>query len=283
MLREPAVAGMFYPSSKNELLKMIEKCFSNDKIGPGELPNKKEVPTKKGKIFGIISTHAGYVYSGSVAAHGYLEKFKDGKPEFFVIIGPNHRNIGPGISVYPGGKWKTPLGEANIPVDIVEKITKQPYFRADTSAHIMEHSLEVQVPFLQYLFGEDVAIIPICVKDQSKENSQRLGEGLSKILSSYDYCMIASTDLTHYESQATAMSQDSHVINIIRNLNEKQLVDTVNEKFISMCGPGPVTSLLYAAKHNNIKEARILKYSTSGDVTGDKNQVVAYLSAILIK
>ncbi|MBN1330184.1 MAG: AmmeMemoRadiSam system protein B [Candidatus Heimdallarchaeota archaeon] len=283
MLREPAVAGSFYPGTKKELIKMIERCFEDKTIGPGELPDKTTIPTRIGKIYGLVSPHAGFVYSGPVAAHGYLEQYKDGKPEFFVIIGPNHRNLGPPISVYPGGKWKTPLGEATIPIEIVEKITKQPHFRADTSAHMLEHSIEVQVPFLQYIHGEDVPIIPICLKDQSKEIIERVGTVLSKVLADYDYCMIASTDLSHYESQATAMSKDTHVIDNIRKMNYIGLYDTVMENMISMCGPGPVASVLLAAKNNNVKAVKILKYATSGDVTGDIRQVVAYLSAILLK
>ena len=283
MIREPAVAGMFYPGNKAKLKEMIERCFTNEEIGPGELPDIEKIPERTGKIFALIVPHAGYVYSGPVAAHAYLEQFKDGKPDFFVIIGPNHRNIGPAISVYSEGSWKTPLGEATIPEKITELIIKQPHFRGDTSAHMMEHSIEVQIPFLQYMYGEDIPIIPICLKDQTREFTERVGTVLSKVLANYDYCLIASTDLTHYESQASAMSKDSHVIDCIRKMNAKKLMDTVIDNNISMCGPGPVASVITAAKKNDIKSSKVLKYATSGDVTGDKNQVVAYLSAILMK
>ena len=283
MIREPAVAGMFYPGNKNKLEKMIEKCFLDDKIGPGELPDRSKEFSRVGKIFGLILPHAGFVYSGPVAAHGFLEQYKDGKPEFFVIVGPNHRNVGPGISVYPEGKWKTPLGDAVVPGEIVEKIIKQPHFRADTTAHQQEHSIEVQVPFLQYLYGEDVPIIPISLKDQSRESAQRVGTVLSKVLADYDFCFIASTDLTHYESQSIAMEKDSLVINCIKKLDADRLINTVSENFISMCGPGVVASLLDASKNFDIKSSMILKYATSGDVSGDKNQVVAYLSALLTR
>jgi len=283
MIREPVVAGLFYPGKKEQLVKKIEGCFKDEAIGPGELPDIENPPERTGKIYALVSPHAGYTYSGPVAAHGFLEQFKDGKPEFFVIIGPNHKNIGPAISVYSEGGWKTPLGEAIIPENIAELIVKQPHFRADTSAHMMEHSIEVQVPFLQYLYGADVPILPICMKDQSKENCERVGTVLSKVLANYDYCLIASTDLTHYESQASAMSKDSHVIDSIRKLNPNKLLTTVADNLISMCGPGPVASVLIASNKNNVKETKILKYSTSGDITGDKNQVVAYLSAILLK
>ncbi|NHK30388.1 MAG: AmmeMemoRadiSam system protein B [Asgard group archaeon] len=282
MLREPKVAGSFYPSNKDKLIQMIEMCFSNDQIGPGKLPEKDKQYTRKGEIYGLISPHAGYVYSGPVAAHGFLEQYQDGKPDFFVIIGPNHRNIGPPLSVYPEGSWLTPLGEALIPGDIVEIIVKQPHFRSDTTAHMMEHSIEVQVPFLQYLYGDNVPIIPICVKDQSLAMAQRIGTVLSKVLAEHDYCLIASTDLTHYETKASAMSKDSLVIDCIRNLDPEKLINTVNEKYISMCGPGPVASILYASNKNKIKEVKILKYATSGDVSGD-DVGVSYLSALLMK
>ncbi|MHA1220809.1 MAG: AmmeMemoRadiSam system protein B [Candidatus Heimdallarchaeota archaeon] len=283
MIREPTVAGRFYPDKESDLIQMIERCFTDSEIGPGELPDKSVQPPRKGKIYGLVSPHAGYVYSGPVAAHGFLEQYKDGKPEFFVIIGPNHRNIGPAISVYPKGSWKTPLGEATIPEEVVELIIKQPHFRGDTSAHMLEHSIEVQIPFLQYLYGGDVPIISICLKDQSLEVIERVGSVLSKVLADYDYCLIASTDLSHYESQATAMSQDSYVIDNIKKLNHEGLYKTVMDNQISMCGPAPVASVLLASKKNNVKSAKILKYATSGDVTGDKEQVVAYLSAILLK
>jgi len=283
MLRQPAVAGQFYPGTESNLVKSIEKSFLNEKIGPGELPDREKSYERKGDIIGVIVPHAGYVYSGPIAAHGYLKQFQDGKPEFFVIIGPNHRNIGPGISVYSGGNWQTPLGEATIPQDIVEKIVKQPHFRADTTAHMMEHSIEVQVPFLQYLYGSDVPIIPICLKDQSFEVCERIGTVLKKVLKDYDFCLIASTDFSHYISQAEAYEQDSKVIDQIKKLKPKNVIDTVNEEFISMCGPGAVASVLELSINLGAKHVDVLKYATSGDVSGDKNQVVAYMSAIIKK
>ena len=283
MIREPAVAGMFYPGNEKQLIEMIEQCFTNDRIGPGELPDKSTTPTRKGEIFGLISPHAGFIYSGPVAAHGFLQQFKDGKPDFFVIIGPNHSNMGPPISVHPEGVWKTPLGEAQIPKEVVEKIIKQPYFRSDTSAHMVEHSIEVQVPFLQYLWGGDVPIVPICVKDQSKEMCERIGNVLPKVLDGYDYCLIASTDLTHFESANSASEKDQFVIQKIKRVDPDGLLETVEKEYISMCGPGPVSAVLRVAKKLDNEKVEILKYSTSGDVTGDKGRVVAYLSAIIKK
>ncbi|MBD3190849.1 MAG: AmmeMemoRadiSam system protein B [Candidatus Heimdallarchaeota archaeon] len=281
MIREPAVAGSFYPKQKENLIVMIEKCFNDQQNGPQELPDRDNPPERKQNIFGLIIPHAGYIYSGPVAAHGFLQQYKDGKPDFFVIIGPNHRNIGPGISVFPEGKWRTPLGEAEIPGKIVKKIVKEAYFREDTNAHMMEHSIEIQLPFLQYLYGADIPIVPICLKDQSKDTSIRVGNVLNKVLKNYDYCLIASTDLTHYESQSTAAQKDQLVIEMIKNLNASGLHDVVMENHISMCGPGVTASVLTAALQTGIKEVDILKYATSGDVTGDKGSVVAYLSATL--
>lgn len=283
LIREPAVAGMFYPADKNQLIAAIEKCFQDKAVGPGALPERSSPPPRKGNIVGLISPHAGYIYSGPVAAHGFLEQFKDGKPEFFVIIGPNHTGLGPGISVHPPGKWRTPLGDATLPDDIIEKIIKQPYFRSDTSAHSREHSIEVQVPFLQYLYGEDVAIVPIALKDQSKETVDRIANVLGKILTDYDFCLIASSDLTHFESQAAAMAKDSYVIENIKKLKPNNLLEVVNEKYISMCGPAPVASVIKLSKKFGVSHAKVLKYATSGDVTGNKAEVVAYLSAILTK
>lgn len=283
MIREPAVAGSFYPSNQHQLVEIIEKCFKDSKIGPGELPNKSKQFSRIGKIYGLISPHAGYVYSGPVAAHGFLKQFQDGKPDFFVIIGPNHWNIGPPISVFPGKGWKTPLGEAKIPSEIVEIITKQPHFRADSAAHMREHSIEIQVPFLQYLYGGDVPIIPICIKEQSKLTCERISSVLPKVLADYDYCMIASTDLTHFETSSRASEKDQFVIQAIKKMDPEGLLSVVEEKYITMCGPGPVSSVLMAAKSLGYKDVEILKYANSGDVSGDTNRVVAYLSAIIYK
>ena len=283
MIREPAVAGRFYPGTQSKLKEMIEKCFLDEKIGPGELPNIEKPPVRQGNILTIISPHAGYVYSGSVAAHGYLEQFKDGKPDFFVIIGPNHTNMGPAISVYPEGEWVTPFGNAIIPEKIVEKIVKQPHFRADTAAHMMEHSIEVQIPFLQYLYGGDVPIVPICLKDQSPEMCERIGTVLPKVLSGHDYCLIASTDLSHYESASNALEKDQLVIQRLKRMDSDGLLETVMDKHISMCGPGPVSIAIKISKKSGIKNVEILKYANSGDVSGDKGAVVAYLSAIIKK
>ncbi|MHA1126383.1 MAG: AmmeMemoRadiSam system protein B [Candidatus Heimdallarchaeota archaeon] len=283
MLRQPAVAGQFYPGTESSLIKSIESSFLNEKIGPGELPDREKSYERKGDIIGVIVPHAGYVYSGPIAAHGYLKQYQDGKPEFFIIIGPNHRNIGPPISVYSGGNWSTPLGEATIPEDIIAKIVKQPHFRADTAAHMMEHSIEVQVPFLQYLYGPNIPIVPICLKDQSFEACDRIGTVLKKVLKGHDFCLIASTDFSHYISQAEAFEQDHKVIEQITKLKPKNVIDTVNEEFISMCGPGAVASVLELSKNLGAKHVDVLKYATSGDVSGDKNHVVAYMSAIITK
>ncbi|MEA2069877.1 MAG: AmmeMemoRadiSam system protein B [Asgard group archaeon] len=283
MIRQPAAAGMMYPKDKKQLIELIERCFKNEKLGPSKLPDTTKKHDRTGEIFGLIAPHAGYVYSGPIAAHAYLQQFNDGNPEFFVIIGPNHRNIGPRISVYPEGEWETPLGKVSIAEKIAEKLINEAYFRSDTSAHMMEHSLEVHVPFLQYLYGDDLSIVPICLKDQSKDMSIRVGNVISDVLKEHDYCMIASTDLTHYESHTSASSKDQHVIDAIKNLNANALYEEITEKQISMCGPGAVASILTAAHHNNVKNSKILKYGTSGEVSGNKTQVVGYVSAILTK
>ena len=148
---------------------------------------------------------------------------------------------------------------------------------------MQEHSIEVQVPFLQYLYGDDVPFIAICLKDQSLSTSARIGTVLPKVLAGYDYCLIASTDLSHFESQGASFEKDRHVIEAIQTLNATTLHDKIMSFNISMCGPGPTASVLTAGVQSGVKTAEILKYSTSGDVTGDKNYVVAYLSAILRK
>jgi AmmeMemoRadiSam system protein B len=283
MIRQPAVAGSFYPRNKSQLLNLIEACFEDAKLGPGKKPDKTKDYPRTGNIFGLVSPHAGFVYSGPIAAHGFLRQFEDGKPDYFVIIGPNHRNIGPGISVFPEGTWTTPLGDIKIAEDITTKIIEQPHFRADTAAHMLEHSIEIQIPFIQYLYGDKIPIVPICIKDQSLESSLRIGKTLAKTLNDDDYCIIASTDLTHFESANSASEKDQFVIQKIKQMDPEGLVKIVEDRRITMCGPGSVASVLFTAKNSGMKNVEILRYANSGDVSGDKNHVVAYLSALIMK
>ncbi len=274
MTRRPAVAGVFYPSGKRMLEDTIRDLFLGP-LGPGELPRVKDEPLER--PIGLISPHAGYMYSGQVAAWGFAEVARIGKPSAVILIGPNHTGYGPRLSVYPSGSWITPLGEVQIDEDAVRVLLEHSeLLSSDTSAHSMEHSLEVQIPFLQFLY-DDFKIVPITMKDQSPQAAKDLSFAISKYLSlNHSTLVIASTDLNHYEDQETTLKKDAAIIEAIESMDVMKLYRAVYELDITMCGFGAVATLMML----NLGRPRILKHATSGDVSGDYLEVVGYLSAI---
>ena len=281
MVRRPAVAGTFYEGTKKALLKQIEDCYTHS-LGPGKLPvisSKKE-----GKIMGLVSPHAGYLYSGPVAAWGFYQIVREEIPEVVVILGPNHRGFGAGVAIAGKGRWQTPLGESQVEEELAEKIMElSPLIREDEKAHQREHSLEVQLPFLQYSYGERCKIVPICMMQQDQSTSQKVGETLSEVLKGKNSLIIASTDFTHYQPKDIAQRQDKKALEAILSLSPKDLTRAVSRYRISMCGPGPVMAMLTATSLLGAKKATLSKYATSGDITGDYEAVVGYASVIIEK
>jgi len=277
MIRKPAVAGIFYEIDPNSLIKQIEWCFQNH-LGPGSIP---EIGNKR-NIKGVIAPHAGYIYSGSVAAHSYSEIAEDGFPETFIILCPNHTGLGSGISAMNQGSWETPLGLVDIDSEFADLLIENTeIIDVNTDAHIKEHSAEVQLPFLQY-FKQDFQFIPITMWMQDIETATEIGNSIHKTANKLgrDVVVIASTDLTHYQPQYIAEKQDTQIINAIKAMDEKLMMNNVKQFNISMCGYGPVAGTILATKKMGATHCQIKKYATSGDTTGDKNSVVAYLSAI---
>ena len=271
--RMPAVAGAFYPSSAENLRMEIENCFQH-RIGPGRLPKKVEGGRKPPSL---ISPHAGYIYSGPVAAHSYLQLEDRMRPEVVVVLGPNHYGIGSAVSIYPEGEWITPLGSVKIDEKLALKLAElSDIFTLDEVSHLREHSIEVQIPFLQYVLGE-FKLLPICLLDQGLNTCLEVGRCLADALKDYEsFLLVASTDLTHYEPDKIAKEKDSLALERIRELDVDGLYRVIHEKDISMCGYGPVAAVLEASKRLGAKNAEILKYATSGDVTGDRSAVVGY-------
>ena len=279
-IRFPAVSGLFYPSSKDSLIKQIENCFLSH-IGPGSLPRLN--PEGKREIVALVVPHAGYMYSGPVAAHSYFSLAEDGKPEIIVILGPNHTGIGSGVSIMISGKWRTPLGDVEIDEDTAKTIVeKSKFVDIDELAHTHEHSIEVQLPFLQYVL-RDFKFVPICMMMQDLRTSRDVGEAIASSIKDKNAIIIASTDLTHYEDQKSASIKDRSVIESILSLDEEKLERIITEMNVSMCGPGPVAAAIYAAKLLGAKSAYLLKYATSGDITGDYSSVVGYTSIKIVK
>ncbi len=281
-VRRPVVAGYFYEGRKESLIKQIEWAFTH-KLGPGYIPRVSEERNKES--IGFVVPHAGYIYSGPIAAHSYARLASEGKPDVFVLLGPNHTGAGEAVSVWSEGAWETPLGYANIDVDLAKEIiSNSRYARLDKLAHYEEHSIEVQIPFLQYLF-KDVSIVPISIMYQVPEISEDLAASIFKASSKLgrDAVVIASTDLTHYEPHERAVEKDKVVLDKIKSLDPVGLFDVVLRKNISMCGVAPVMTLLYYAKLSGSSGAEVLKYGTSGDVSGDKTLVVGYSAVRILK
>lgn len=278
MKRPPAVAGQFYPSDPAKLLRMIEWAFRS--VGFPEIPK----PNFSGlrKIRGLMVPHAGYMYSGPTAAKAYQALAEDGTPETFIIIGPNHAGLGGPVSIMKRGVWETPLGDVELDFEVGTMIEENcELIEEDTVAHRFEHSIEVQIPFLQAIYGDKFRIVPIIMLAQDLQTSKLLGKAISDAVSSSgrDVVIIASSDLTHYEPQIEAKRKDSLVLLALEKMSEDAVYKRVVELNVSMCGYGPVMAMLVSSKSLGGKRAVILDYRTSGDVTGDLSAVVGYASA----
>ncbi|TET56069.1 MAG: AmmeMemoRadiSam system protein B [Dehalococcoidia bacterium] len=272
--RKPAVSGMFYAGTARELEEQIKWCYKHE-LGPGAVPRVNSRGLRE--IVAIVVPHAGYYYSGPVAAHAYNELADDGVPDTAVILGPNHTGYGYPVSVWVGGVWNTPFGEVEINEALAQRLLGE-VIQADETAHMREHSIEVQLPWLQHLY-ESVRIVPIAMLAQDIETARAVGKAISR--SDDNLIIIASSDFTHYEPHNIAMERDGSVIEAILNLDEEELYERCERLNCTMCGYGPVASAIVAAKEMEAKRASLLKYATSGDTSGDFSQVVGYGSIVI--
>jgi len=219
------------------------------------------------------------MFSGPVAAHGYYEAAQSGKPDTVVVLGPNHTGIGSGVSIVTSGRWRTPLGDMVVDQDLAKTIqAESEIIDIDEKAHMFEHSVEVQLPFLQYIYGDKVTLVPICMMFQDLRTSREVGLALAKASRGRNVLIVASTDLTHYESEKAAEAKDAAVMEAIVHLDEFELQRRIEGQNITMCGYGPVSAVIVAMKELGPAKARLLSYHTSGDITGDYTQVVGYCS-----
>jgi AmmeMemoRadiSam system protein B len=271
-MRRPSVAGQFYAGDVQSLRAQIEKCFTGP-LGPGKIP--KLGPARR-EILGGIAPHAGYMYSGMVAAHTYARIVEDGFPKTFVIIGPNHTGRGSGIAIATED-WQTPLGVAKIDRDLAKAISRD-LVDSDDEAHRFEHSVEVQLPFLQY-FSDTIQFVPVCMGFQDLESAVSVGQTIAKAISGKDVVVIASTDMSHYVSPMLAKKKDGMALEEIKRMDTKALYDVVRDENISMCGYGPVIATMTACSGG---KATVLKYANSGDVH-PMAQVVGYASVVIAK
>jgi len=272
-IRTPAVAGMFYPKETDELKRVIHDCFLHN-FGPGKNPpveNNQE-------ILGVISPHAGYMYSGPIAANSFYH-ISSQKPELVIIIGPNHWGIGCNVAVMKEGRWQTPLGdievdtESSIKLNEISKMVELDFF-----SHTKDHSLEVQVPMLQEIYSHKFKILPIILIDQGYKAANEIGKALAKISKTKKTVIIGSSDFTHYEENSIAYKQDKLLIEPILDLDIDRFYSVLQENQISACGYGAIASTMVACKELGASKGTLLKYATSGDVAGDKSSVVGYAS-----
>jgi AmmeMemoRadiSam system protein B len=280
VIRLPCQAGAFYSSSAGALKKQIEECFLH-RLGPGNLPKIEAGPRR---LISLISPHAGYMFSGPVAAHGYHFAAEDGRPDTVIVLGPNHTGYGSGVSIMIEGVWRMPLGDVEVDTELASEVQRSSeLIDIDESAHRFEHSIEVQLPFLQYVYGSTFKFLPICMMMQDLETSCDVGEAIAKASSNRNILIIASTDLSHYEPHKIAEAKDRLAIESMLKLDANLLQSTVESKNISMCGYGPVSAAIVASKKLGAAKAHLLSYKTSGDITGDQTQVVGYASLAITK
>jgi AmmeMemoRadiSam system protein B len=276
IIRYPAHAGTFYPADKDELIKLIEWSFTHP-LGPGKLPQPWG---DRRESLGYIVPHAGYIYSGPIAAHSYYHLSQEKPPETIILVGPNHNGVGLGAAVFSGKAWRTPLGDVEVDKEVAELIVAySDYFSFDNTAHYYEHSLEVQLPFLQYIFKErPLRIVPITVYYQRVAVARDLARSIAKIITEngVDLVVIGSTDFNHYEPHDITVEKDMKAIEAIKKRDEELLYRLLEEENITMCGPISAAALMVLSKIVGGKEPVLLKHATSGDITGEKDWVVGY-------
>jgi AmmeMemoRadiSam system protein B len=268
-VRLPVVAGAFYPGSARVLQRDVD-----------EMLEKAVLPAQFGTLFGIVSPHAGYMYSGFTAAHGY-KALKGKKFDAVVVIGPSHQEYFDGITIYPGASYRTPLGEVPINDELRGRIVKgSKCISLSIAGHRSEHSVEVQVPFLQRALGS-FSFVPVVMGDQSAELCLALADAIASGASGQNVLLVASSDLSHYHPYEDALSLDRRVIEMVESFEPLRLMESLEHRRLEACGGGPIVAVMLAAKKLGANSARVVHYCNSGDVTGDRGAVVGYLSAML--
>jgi AmmeMemoRadiSam system protein B len=280
-IRRPTQAGAFYEEDAESLKTQIENCFLHE-FGPKQLPRVNAYGPRE--IVGLVCPHAGYMYSGQVAANAYYELAQDGKPSTVVILGPNHTGYGSAIALMNEGFWHTPLGDVEIDGETADHIVQETRLvDIDDLAHRFEHSIEVQLPFLQYLYGSDFRFVPICFQMQDLESAVEVGKALAEVLANKNAAVIASSDMTHYESKRNAAAKDMAALEAVEAMDEKRFYSIIETQNVTACGYGPIAAVIAAAKVFGVKAAKLLCYKSSGDVTGDYSSVVGYAAVSFTK
>ena len=267
MIRQPAVAGRFYPANPEELSEMIRE-FLNDSA-------------TKTPAIGIVAPHAGYIYSGHVA--GAVYSIVD-VPRRCIVMCPNHTGYGPPLSIMKSGAWTTPFGQVAVDEPLSTALMRlDPMLEHDLDAHRYEHAAEVHLPFLQQIVGTNVSFVPITVGTGSWAELEALGEAIAATVraSADPVLIVASSDLNHYESDSITRVKDRKAIDKMLELDPRGLLETVRREKISMCGYGPSAAMIVAAKRLGATTAELVKYATSAETSGDFARVVGYAGIVV--
>lgn len=266
-LRQPAVAGRFYSGTSQDLRREVTGYLS--------------VNQDPERAIGAVMPHAGYLYSGAVAGETAAAIRI---PREVIVLGPNHTGLGAAVSVFPAGHWRMPFGDVPVNESLARQIIDESELPVpDEIAHTREHSLEVILPFLYYAGAEDLSFVPITLSTLSRDECRALGETLSRVIASRDeeILLVSSSDMTHYESHDSAKAKDSDAISRILDMDPDGLIEVVSRRRITMCGIIPTAVMLYAAIPLGATQARLIRYATSGEVSGDYQQVVGYAGIIV--
>ena len=267
MLRLPAVAGQFYPDNPQELAALVERY------------TKEQRTHEKVKVRACLVPHAGYMYSGGVAGAVFSRIIL---PKKTLLVGVRHHPRGERLAILSEGAWRTPLGDVPIETPLAVQLRKEcPRLREDNVAHSREHSLEVELPFLQVL-DPGFSFVPVAVGTLRFEELVELGEGIAQVLKENDeeILLVTSSDMNHYEDDETTRRKDHKAIDRMLTLDHKGLYDVCRAEDISMCGLGPAVAMLSAMKRLGVEKAELVRYATSGDISGDREAVVGYAGMI---
>ncbi len=276
-VREPAVAGMFYPADRDELLGMIDAFL------------KDAQTVVDGEIGGLIAPHAGYIYSGPVAAWSF--KQLEGKTyPYVVVIAPSHFEYFQGASVFDGRSYETPLGEIPVAREWVDRLVQQsPRIRKSDDGHRLlgggrgEHALEVELPFLQRVLNS-FELIPVVMAEQDWSTAEALARAIAEVFRDQKVLIVASSDLSHYYPYETAYRLDEKLLRLVEAYRYEEILEQVAVREVEACGAGPIVAAMCACKLLGFPRAKVLKYATSGDVPyGEKSQVVGYMAAALLR
>jgi len=273
-VRQPVVAGMFYPAQK----KHLESSLAVHLAQPLDVPHALlSAPV------GLIAPHAGYMYSGDTAGAGYRAVSALGRPETVLVLGANHTGMGPNLCVDDRPAWRTPLGDARVNVEVIEELARAG-LATERAPFDREHSIEVQIPFVQYVWGPGVSIVPILVQPSGAHVLARTSQVLTQVIARRpSTLLVASSDFTHYETDAAARDLDRHAIDRILGGEPDAFLSHCRAERLTICGTGAIALLMHISRALSLGDIRWIAYSTSGDATGDRSAVVGYASVMFTR